>query len=284
VPLVLFVVSPELSNVKRNGTIMKTPLIPVVKSCDEDETKAFRYKIVVSYDGTDYAGWQVQPNGVTVQEKIESAIFQLAGEHVKVHGSGRTDQGVHARGQVAHFDLCRELPLKAIERGLNSLLPVDIRIMKAQRVAPDFHARKSAKGKEYRYFIWNGRTMPPYLRNYRAHVKSKLDLGAMREAAKLLAGAHDFTAFSANPGRIIESNVRQVTSVKISKAGHDIVISAKGEGFLYKMVRSLAGFLIRVGEGAIPASEVPAIIASKTRTARVPTAPAQGLFLWNVNY
>jgi len=239
--------------------------------------------IVVAYDGTNYVGWQIQPNGVTIQEKLQKAIHKITTEHVTVHGSGRTDQGVHARGQVAHFDLESNFPAKALRKALNSVLPEDIRIFKAQRAKPEFHARKDVKIKEYRYFIWNSEIIPPELRQHRLHVRPKLNIAAMREAAALLDGEHDFVSFAANPRRIVESTVRHL-SLKITKHGAEVVIIARSSGFLYKMVRSLAGFLIRVGEGAVSSNEVNAIISSRTRTARVPTALAKGLFLWNVIY
>ena len=243
-----------------------------------------RYRIQVAYDGTNYFGWQVQPNGITVQECLESAIRQLTAETVKVHGSGRTDQGVHARGQVAHFDLTKDWTPGALHKALNALLPQDIRIMHVAPVAADFHARRSVLEKEYRYFIWNGPIMPPFYRHYKAHIRAPLAVDGMRAAAAHFVGRHDFAAFTANPNRLVESTVREVTSLQVRKHGADLVIAVRGEGFLYRMVRSIAGLLIRVGEGALPPEEVRAILASRVRTARVPTAPACGLFLWNVKY
>lgn len=243
-----------------------------------------RYKIIVAYDGTAYTGWQIQPNGVTIQEHLEAAIYELTQERTRVHASGRTDQGVHARKQVAHFDLQKAFPYVSLHTGLNSLLPADIRILSVQRSDPSFHARRSAKSKEYRYFIWNADVVPPFLRKYRTHVRKKLNAGAMKKAASYLVGTHDFTAFTANPNRVVASNVRKLFELKIMKHGSEIVIIANGEGFLYKMVRSLAGFLIRVGEGTIPPSKAREILLSRKRTAHVPTAPPEGLFLWNVCY
>jgi tRNA pseudouridine38-40 synthase len=243
-----------------------------------------RFRIDITYDGTGYSGWQVQPNGVTVQEKIEGALNRLTSEKVKIHGSGRTDQGVHARRQVAHFDLAADLAPQDLLKAVNALLPPDIRLLKAERVPADFHARRQAKEKEYRYFIWNDEMMPPFYRHYRMHVRRRLDVSAMQKASGYLIGEHDFAAFTANPNRVIESTVRNLFALRVMKHGSEIVIVAKGEGFLYRMVRSLAGFLIRVGEGALAPEEAKTILLSKVRTARVPTAHPQGLFLWNVTY
>lgn len=244
----------------------------------------YRYRMTVAYDGTAYAGWQVQPAHMTVQQRIEEAVRSLSGETVKVHGSGRTDQGVHAEGQVAHFDLSRKWLPGNLVKGLNALLPQDIRVVKAGRAKPDFHARRSAVRKEYRYFIWNNPVMDPCRRFYTTHVYRPLDVKAMQAAARLLVGRHDFAAFTANPNRLVESTVREVFALTVRRTGSLIVIRASSEGFLYKMVRSLAGLLLRVGEGAVTLDEVREILASKVRTARVPTAPPEGLFLWQVWY
>ncbi len=243
-----------------------------------------RFRITVAYDGTAYAGWQVQPGVMTVQERLEQTLEKLSGTRPKVHGSGRTDQGVHARGQVFHVDLDKPFVPAALKKGANALLPADIRIMACVRANPEFHARRSAVWKEYRYFIWNGPVLPPHLRLYRTHCVRPLDVAAMRRAAEFLKGRRDFAAITANPNRIVESTVREITRLDILKKGHEFAIVVRSEGFLYKMVRSIAGLLIRVGEGALPPESVKAILASRIRTATVPTAPAQGLFLWRVGY
>ncbi len=243
-----------------------------------------RYRINVAYDGTAYAGWQIQPNGLTVQEVLERVLGEITSQTVKVHGSGRTDQGVHARKQVAHFDLQSTWPPRRLRKAVNALLPEDIVAGTIARVPHGFHARRSVREKEYRYFVRNAETVPPFLRLYREHVRRPLDMAAMRHAASLLEGRHDFTAFTANPSRAVGSTVRLLSSLRVSKRGSEVVIAARGEGFLYKMVRSLAGFIIKVGEGRAQADEVPRILASRKRTAYVPTAPAKGLFLWEVWY
>lgn len=250
----------------------------------KSEEPSFRYRITVAYDGSAYAGWQVQPNQMTVQQRIEEVLQSLSGEIIKVNGSGRTDQGVHAEGQVAHFDLSKKWVCRQLLMGMNSKLPQDIRVLKVARTKPDFHARRSAVKKEYRYFIWNARVMNPSRRFYAIHIRRPLDLKAMQAAATILIGRHDFAAFTANPNRLVESTVREVYSLTVTRTGSRIVIRASSEGFLYKMVRSLTGLLLRVGEGAVTQDEVKEILASKIRTARVPTAPPEGLFLWRVWY
>ncbi len=244
----------------------------------------YRYKLILAYDGSAYAGWQVQPDRPTIQGALEKALATLAGGAIKAHGSGRTDQGVHAAGQAVHADLPRAWAGRDLRRTLNALLPPDIRVVRAGRVPADFHARRSALSKEYRYCIWNGEILPPFLRRYRTHVRQPLDVRAMRAAAASLAGRHDFAAFTANPNRKISGTVRHLTRLVVRRRGREITIIAQGEGFLYKMVRSLAGLLIRIGAGAVPPSAAQAILRSRERTARVPTAPPEGLCLWRVQY
>ena len=243
-----------------------------------------RYKMIVAYDGAGYAGWQIQPSHTTVQGELERILHELTGEKERIHCSGRTDAGVHARGQVTHFDLAKPVILKKLQIGFNALLEEDIRVLSIRNARPDFHARFDAKGKEYRYFIWNGEIMPPFVRQYRAHVRAPLDVKAMNAAAKRLVGKHDFAAFSANPHYERDGTVRHLRELKVTRHGRDFTIVAKGDGFLYKMVRSLAGFLIRVGAGDLKPEAAAEILTSKIRTARVPTAAPQGLFLWRVLY
>ena len=244
-----------------------------------------RYRAVVSYDGTHYAGWQVQPDKRTVQGELERYLQSLTGEIQRIHSSGRTDSGVHARAQVAHFNIVGDaIESRRLVRGFNALLDDDIRILSVKPVPNTFHARFSTVGKEYRYCIWNDEMVPPFLRLYRTHIRKPLNISAMNQAAEHLVGEHDFAAFTANPNREIDGTVRQIYTLQVSKHGHDITIVVKGNGFLYKMVRSLAGFLIRVGTGELTPIITKEILASQTRTARVPTAAAKGLFLWRVNY
>jgi tRNA pseudouridine38-40 synthase len=244
----------------------------------------YRYKLTIAYDGTNYAGWQIQQGVITVQSELERALNTLAGKLIRVYGSGRTDQGVHARGQTAHLDLPHKMPPSDLRRAMNALLKPDIRVMNARLAAKDFHARNNVKIKEYRYFIWNSQIMPPFMRYYKTHIKHNLDVSDMRKAALFLLGKKDFAAFAANPKYKLATTIRHIYSITIRKHGSDIVIIIKGNGFLYKMVRSISGFLIRVGRKSVPAEITGNIITSKKRTALVPTAPPQGLFLWKVQY
>jgi len=249
------------------------------------ESSPRRFKLTVAYDGTAYAGWQVQPHHSSVQQVIEEALCKIVGHPVKVHGSGRTDQGVHARGQVAHVDLCCRLNAESVCRALNARLPQDIRILSVSPARSDFHARRSAVGKEYRYFVWNNASVLPDKRLYTAHVYRPLDVAAMRAAAQYFVGKHDFASFTANPQREVATTVRTVYAFTVSKKGKEIVFRVSGEGFLYKQVRSMVGFLLRVGEGAEEPVAVRELLAScAPRKARVPSAAAQGLFLWRVWY
>lgn len=243
-----------------------------------------RFKAVIAYDGTHYEGWQVQPGKRTIQGELAAALSAAADQPVSVLGSGRTDAGVHARAQVAHFDLARPVDVHRLRQGGNAGLEPSIRILRVTRAPASFNSRHDATGKEYRYFIYNGEEVPPFLRLYRHHQRAPLDLEAMRRAAAVLVGRHDFAAFSANPRREVDSTVRSLHRLVVRGKGPEITLVAVGEGFLYKMVRSLAGCLLRAGRGELDPAAVREILDSRERTARVPTAPARGLFLWAVRY
>ena len=244
-----------------------------------------RYKVKISYDGTNYRGWQVQPNLSTVQGEIERLVSEMTGqEHVRVESSGRTDTGVHAHGQVAHFDLPKEVNAKYFHRGLNAQLNRDIRIDSMVQVADDFHARFDAKGKEYRYYIYNGLIVPPTKRMYCLQEGRPLDVERMRVAADLLVGEHDFAPFAANRRVPIKDTVRTIHSLDVIRKGATITLKVQGNGFLYKMVRGLAGFLVHVGMGRLEPEAVLEVLAHGKRTARVQTAQPHGLFLWKVFY
>lgn len=243
-----------------------------------------RYKLIIAYDGHEYSGWQIQPGHRTIQGELEACLGRLAGEAIKVHGSGRTDQGVHALGQVAHVDFPAAFTREKLLQAANAILPPAIRLLKITTSSAAFHARRSARAKEYRYLIWNGPLIPPFLFRYRTHIRRPLDVPAMRAAAKHLVGRHDFAAFTANPNRVVESTIRKLSLLDIRRRGREIAVVARGDGFLYRMVRSLAGLLIRVGQGDLPPGAAGTILAQKKRTAVVPTAPPNGLFLWKVFY
>lgn len=244
-----------------------------------------RYKIKISYDGLNYFGWQNQPKKNTVQGEIEKALFKISGNKlITIEGSGRTDAGVHARGQIAHFDLPKSINANELKVALNSLLKKDIRIHSLVKTSPNFHARYDVKSKEYRYFIYNGNVMPPNLRNYSHHENRVLNLKKMKEAAVFLVGNHDFSVFSVNPGYKIENSFRTLYEINLKKKNSTIVISFLGNGFLYKMVRGLVGFLIDVGLEKFEPSFVQNIFEQKKRDKDVKTAPSSGLFLWKVNY
>ena len=246
---------------------------------------SFRYKIKIAYDGTDYFGWQVQPHRRTIQGEMEGFLSEMVSQKVRLESSGRTDAGVHARGQVAHFDL--ETPISNLltfRRGLNAQLDGAIRVLTLERTSSTFHARFNAIGKEYRYFIYNGKILPPTKRFFRLHETRFLDLDQMRKAAELLTGEHDFAPFAANRKKPLESSVRTIYSFEIHKHGSDLTLVVRGNGFLYKMVRSLAGFLVDVGRGKLKPHDAKRILESGERTARVQTARPQGLFLWKVFY
>jgi len=244
-----------------------------------------RLAMTVAYDGKNFQGWQVQPDSRTVQDEIEKAFEVICGgERPRIHGSGRTDTGVHARGQVFHVDPARVLTKEKWVEALNGVMPFDIRIMNAQEVSFDFHARFNAVCKEYRYFIYQGQVMPPELRGVRHHVRKPLDLEAMQKATDLLRGQHDFLSFSANRGKPEESTVRNLMDLRVEKATPECCVVAKADGFMYKMVRQLAGALLRVGLGELSLSELKTLLTHPERNHVAPTAPAQALFLWNVTY
>ena len=242
------------------------------------------YKLTIAYDGTEYGGWQLQPHTASIQLQLEIALSKIVGAPVRAYGSGRTDAGVHARAQVAHEIFSTRHTPTTLGRALNANLPADIRVTAVQRVPAKFHARFSATGKEYRYQIDSSGAADPFLRRYAWHHPWPLDLSAMQRAAKLIIGRHDFTALSANPMRVIDTPVRTVTQLTIRRQGQLLTITVSANGFMYKMVRSIAGALVKVGEGRLSVAQLRELLAGKRRTALVETAPARGLFLWRVRY
>ncbi|WP_059174151.1 tRNA pseudouridine(38-40) synthase TruA [Bacillus sp. FJAT-27445] len=243
-----------------------------------------RYKCIVSYDGTGFAGYQVQPGKRTVQGEIEAALAKIhKGEEVKVTASGRTDSGVHAKGQVIHFDSPLPIPTDRWPVALNSLLGGEIVILSVKKVSQGFHARFDAAAKEYRYVLYLGRHKNPFKRNYASHYPYPLDIGKMEEAARHLCGTHDFTSFCASNTEVVDK-VRTINEISFKKEDDCLVLVFKGNGFLYNMVRILTGTLIEVGSGAREPEGIPGLIEARDRTLSGKTAPANGLYLWKVLY
>lgn len=239
--------------------------------------------LILEYDGTEFAGWQLQPNGRSVQEVVEQALIELLGEPVRVHSAGRTDAGVHARAMPVHFTTQRTLPLRAFRDGLNRLLPNDVAVYEAYEMPEGFHARFKARQKWYRYTL-DRRSIRSPLSGRRAwQVRGTLDLAAMREAAKLLVGEHDFSAFRAS-GCAAKSTVRQLNAVDLIEEGTLLHIDVRGSGFLRNMVRMLVGTLVDVGRGKRPAADVTRLLAGEPGLRSGPTAPAHGLCLMTVDY
>ena len=244
-----------------------------------------KYKVIIAYDGTDFSGWQYQDNALGIQQVVEEVLAYLEGAPVRIFGSSRTDAGVHAKGFVGHFHLTKPIPPKNLVRAMNSRLPESIRIMKAAYAKEAFDARLSAKGKEYRYQLYQNDIEPPDLVPYWTFCHRPLNLKAMQKAAQYFVGQHDFVAFAANPNRELETTVRNIFAFEIKKVGHKYTFIVRGDGFLYKQVRSMVGFLIAVGKGNEKPEAVKELLDAKSpRTARVETAPSRGLFLWKVFY
>jgi tRNA pseudouridine38-40 synthase len=246
-----------------------------------------KLKLTIAYDGTAYQGWQVQKTGTGVQQKVEEALRKIFPSVKRILGSSRTDTGVHALGMVADVEIARaefKMPLRKVPMAVNAWLPEDIRIISAQRVSADFHARFDASGKQYRYFVWNHTAMNPLLRTQAWHVPVGLDVNAMRRAAKRFIGRHDFRSFAANHSYEIEDTVRRLTRCDIKRTGPLLVFIIEGDGFLYKMCRSIVGTLVQLGHGKFGEPELNRMLAAKDRRVAGMTAPAQGLVLWKVCY
>jgi tRNA pseudouridine38-40 synthase len=242
-----------------------------------------RWKCLCAYDGTAFAGWQSQAGGGAIQDVIENRLGKVLGAPVRIHGSGRTDAGVHARGQVFHFDAAWRHGSAKLIAALRIGLPTSIQIRSIRPVGRDFHARFSATGKIYAYDISLG-DADPFLRPYCWTVFRPLDLGAMAAAAARLRGRHDFRAFSAGHGGSPGDTVRDLRRLDIARRGRRVRLTAEADGFLYKMVRSLVGALVAVGEGRLSPAQVGEMLAARSRAPRVETAPPRGLFLQRVLY
>ncbi len=246
-------------------------------------------KLTLSYDGSDFAGWQVQPDAPTVQGVLACAIGRITGEKVLPQGSGRTDAGVHALAQVATFVTESSVPTGNFGKALNDILPASVRVLEVEEVAADFHARHSARGKTYRYRIYRETICPPILARYVWHYPYPLNEEAMARAAALVEGEHDFTSFAAvDPERERDgeaiSNVRRIFSSGWERQGDEFVYTVRGSGFLHHMVRNLVGTFILVGKGTLQVEEVARILKARHRSAAGATAPACALFLVRVEY
>ncbi len=253
-------------------------------------------KLVLAYDGTDFAGWQVQPDQNTIQGTLAAAIERITGEQVLPQGSGRTDAGVHALAQVATFQTNSPIPPANLVIALNDTLPEAIRVLSAEPVDAEFHPRASAKAKTYRYRIYRDAICPPFLGRYVFHHPYPLDETEMAEAASFVVGEYDFTSFAAadpdRTRRIQEangddegpSNVRTIFSSEFRREGAELIYEVRGSGFLHHMVRNLVGTFLLVGKGSLAPADIVPILESRNRSAAGPTAPACGLYLVSVEY
>ncbi len=246
----------------------------------------FKYKIIVAYDGTRFGGWQIQPNTTSIQALIEAALAIVLRQKISVIGSGRTDAGVHARGQVAHFESSSKIDLPKLMRSLGALLPSDIRILNIEPTVPDFHARYQAQSKEYHYHILLHQTLDPFKRLYVYHHPYPLDLVEIEKGCRLLLGTHDFTSFAneASKGSAAKDPIRTLFRVQMHQEPGGIRLEFEGDGFLYKMVCNMTGTLLNIGKGKISAQSIPALFEAKDRRQASDAAPPQGLFLVKVNY
>jgi tRNA pseudouridine38-40 synthase len=246
------------------------------------------FKLVLAYDGTDFHGWQMQPGAATIQDTLAACIGRVTGEKVLPQGSGRTDAGVHALAQVASFAVESPIPAENLVVALNDLLPPSIRVVTAEVVPADFHPRKSARAKTYRYRMLRSAICPPFLARYVWHYPYPLDEPSMSAAAGFVAGEHDFTSFAAvDPERqreALSSNVRNIFSSSWERHGEEFIYTVRGRGFLHHMVRNLVGTFLLVGKGTLSPEDIGRILQAKNRSAAGATAPANGLYLVSVEY
>jgi tRNA pseudouridine38-40 synthase len=242
-----------------------------------------RWKCVCAYDGTTFNGWQSQEGGNTIQDLVERQLEKMFGRKIRIEGSGRTDSGVHALAQVFHFDAEWKHGPEKLRVALQTGLPRSIQLKRLGPVAPTFHARFAAKGKVYRYHVFLG-VADPFTTAYCWSVNRDLDWSAIKAAARVLRGRHDFWAFSGENDRTYATTVRDLRRLDIARKGRKVALTFEADGFLYKMVRSLAGALVNVGLGKLTPEEVAALLKTRRRTPAVLTAPAQGLFLVKVIY
>jgi tRNA pseudouridine38-40 synthase len=247
-------------------------------------------KLTIAYDGADYHGWQLQPGLPTIQGALQDALRQITQEPITIHGASRTDAGVHALGQVAHFKTHSTIDAQEIQRGMNALLPPNIRIVDAQEVGQDFHARWLAQGKTYRYRLYRGEVLPPFDHRRAFHYPWPLDEAAMSAAARAFAGQHDFSSFAASTGSEEDDKDRDMQRVihssEIVRDPHhdEIAYVVRGRSFLRYMVRKIVGTLIEVGKGRVAPSDIPEIFAARDRSRSGPTVPPEGLYLVALEY
>lgn len=249
------------------------------------EERKRRIRLIVAYDGTEYCGWQIQKNGVTIEGELSRGLRELLGEEVEVIGASRTDSGVHALGNIAVFDTESRIPSDKFAAALNGYLPADIRVQRSDEVSPDYHPRYQKTEKTYEYTILNTRIALPVWQRYSYHVYQELDANAMKEAAKLLEGEHDFSAFC-SVGSQVKSKVRTIYEVSVQEeeisvgnGGKLLRIRVRGNGFLYNMVRIVAGTLVEVGMGRRTVESIREALETGDRQKAGPTAPPQGLML-----
>lgn len=242
-----------------------------------------RVRLVVAYDGTNYHGWQIQKNGITIESELNRCLSDLLRESIEVIGASRTDSGVHALGNIAVFDTINPMPAEKISYALNQRLPEDIRIQKSEEVAPDWHPRHCDSRKTYEYRIYRSEFPMPVKRLYSLFTYHKLDVARMQEATVYLEGEHDFKSFC-QTGAQVESTVRTIYSVEVEEQGADLVIRVCGNGFLYNMVRIIAGTLLEVGQGKRAPEDMPKVLEAKDRACAGPTAPAHGLTLMKYEF
>jgi tRNA pseudouridine38-40 synthase len=244
-----------------------------------------RLKLTIAYDGRPFSGWQSQPNQNGIQDHLKRAFLMLLPEPVKLHGAGRTDSGVHAHGQVAHVDVPRHRfdPAKW-GAALNAHLPPQIRVIRCERAPTSFHAQYSAVGKVYLYRLWNDPVFHPLEMGRSWHVPQSLDLHALRAAADLLTGTHDFASFAANRGKAVETTIRTIRHVRVQPCKALILMKFDGDGFLYRMVRMLTGAIVRVASGREDLSWIDQLLRNPGKTKASYTAPAEGLYLVKVRY
>ncbi|MGT2926969.1 tRNA pseudouridine(38-40) synthase TruA [Streptococcus cuniculipharyngis] len=245
-----------------------------------------RYKAIISYDGSGFVGFQRQNQGRTVQEEVEKTLTRLnSGQPVAVHGAGRTDSGVHAYGQVIHFDLPQERDVEKLRFGLDTQCPDDIDVVEVEQVSDDFHARYQKHHKTYEFLVDIGRPKNPMMRHYATHYPYPVSLSLMAEAVKALVGTHDFTGFTA-AGTSVENKVRTIShaSVVLDEQRQFLVFTFTGNGFLYKQVRNMVGTLLKIGNGRMPVKQIELILSSKNRQLAGPTAGPNGLYLKEIIY